>query len=463
MTTPTDPLPPPIEENHAPSSRIAFERLRERTDELELIVSGLLAFALLTVPGRIFDSWSANAVHVEGVFEYALRFGVLIASGLSYALAFAFIVHLAIRGYWIGLIGLKSTFPAGIRWDRLPLMGVVTRPFYQSRVSDLGQAIDRADRAASMLFAMAILLALSMMWIGILAVAMILIAGLFGSLFSDTERITRLVLLIVYFSFIASTMLPVVIERYVARRQRFGKRSPQAEAIARGLLRVLGFIVPQRLIMPVQLTLQSNLPSRGFMAVYFVVLMTATAIGGVQVANSVNFSLVNSYGVLTTEAIDHGMSSAHYESMRSEQDRLLRYPMIPSDRVAETHLRLFIPHLPQRDNALARKTCPPLPDGNNAASGEAAADLAQACLASFWTVTLDGNAIALDEFIVAERRDVGMRGLIGYLPIGDLASGRHDLRLAWNAAGGDTGKLRRRDYRIPFWLSPGIEQGAAAN
>ena len=27
----------------------------------------------------------------------------------------AVLIHLAIRGYWIGLIGLKSTFPDGIR------------------------------------------------------------------------------------------------------------------------------------------------------------------------------------------------------------------------------------------------------------------------------------------------------------------------------------------------------------
>lgn len=40
-------------ESPQPGSRVAFERLRERTDELEPIISGLLAFKLLTVPGRI--------------------------------------------------------------------------------------------------------------------------------------------------------------------------------------------------------------------------------------------------------------------------------------------------------------------------------------------------------------------------------------------------------------------------
>ncbi|MBB1473223.1 hypothetical protein H5368_09270 [Luteimonas sp. MC1782] len=43
--------------------------------------------------------------------------------------------------------------------------------------------------------------------------------------------------------------------------------------------------------------------------------------------------------------------------------------------------------------------------------------------------------------IAFERRDLGMRGLVGYVPIGALPP------------------LRRREYRIPFWFTPGIEQG----
>ena len=186
MSIQTDPSPDGKDDASTQGSRIAFERLRERTDELELIVSGLLAFALLTAPGRVFDSWAAHSAHVEGPFDYALMFGFVIAVGLSYSLAFAFIIHLAIRGYWIALIGLKSTFPEGIRWDRIPLMGVVSQAFYRDRIGDLGRTIDRADRAASILFAMAILIALAMFWVGVLAIVLILSSSLLGQLFDDS-------------------------------------------------------------------------------------------------------------------------------------------------------------------------------------------------------------------------------------------------------------------------------------
>ncbi len=454
-------MPPSDAEAQPPGSRVAFERLRERTDELELIISGLLAFALLTVPGRIFDSWAKNAIHVEGLFEYALQFGFIVSAGLSYALAFAFIIHLAIRGYWIGLIGLKSTFPAGIRWERVPFMGTVTRAFHQERVGDLGSTIDLADRAASILFAMTILFALTIAWVGVLAVVLILLGGTVGAAFRGTEQVTRIILVAGYFLFIAVGLAPVVLEKLIARRQAAGKPSPGLQRTVRGLLRLLGLMIPQRLIAPVQLTLQSNLNGRGFMAVYIVVIALAMLIGSVQVVNSALFSMINRYDVVTSEAVDYGMRSAHYESLRSEHDLLLRYPMIPADRIAEAHLRLFIPHQPKRDNPLARRDCSALADGRNAAQGELAATRARDCIASFWRVTLDGKPVSLDDFVPIERRDLGMRGLVGYLPIGALPPGRHDLRLAWNPQGEKTGPQRRRDFRIPFWFTPGIDQGVA--
>ncbi|HBS62282.1 MAG TPA: hypothetical protein DEB32_06095, partial [Stenotrophomonas sp.] len=49
-----------------------FARLRERTDELEMFISGLLAFALLAVPGRIFDAWAVSEVHTDGIYWQAL-------------------------------------------------------------------------------------------------------------------------------------------------------------------------------------------------------------------------------------------------------------------------------------------------------------------------------------------------------------------------------------------------------
>ncbi len=441
--------------------RVAFERLRERTDELELLVSGLFAFALLTLPARVFDAWVRASIHVDGALDLALRFGFQIGVGLGYALGLAFLAHLAIRAYWVGLIGLKSTFPEGIRWDKVPLMGSVTRPWYQRQVGDLGQSIDRVDRAASILFAMTTLVALLLVWVGLQASLGLLLCGLVGSLFEDRERATFIAIGVGYVLFLAAGMMPVLLDRIVARREAAGRPAERLRRLTERLLRVLGWIFPQRLISAVQFTLQSNLPGRGFMAVYIAVFVLAMTSSVVLILDSARLSLFDSYEVLTTEAVEHGMLGAHYESLRGDGDRMAFYPMIPSDRVSETHLRLFIPHRPQRDNPLARERCGALRGGRNEGRGSEAASAGHACLAALWTVTLDGAPVALDGFVATERRDIGLRGLLGYIEVSGLRPGLHRLRLEWNAAGGETGLLRRREYLIPFWFTPGVDQAAA--
>lgn len=349
---PATPLPQAMVDG---SERLS--RVRDRTDELELFISGLLAFTLLAVPGRIFDAWATNTVHTEGIHAHALWFGFSIAVGLCYVVAIALIAHLAIRGYWVGLIGLKTHFPQGIRWDRIPLLGGVSRDHYQRMVSTLEQSIAGADRLASVLFSTTLLFALTMVWTGLLTAVLLAIAGVVGALLGAPDQVALTVLGVAYVLFTVTSVLPLVLERAVLRRRARGLPSERLEHAVRVVLRGMGFVLPLRLLLPVQLTLQSNLYARNFYVVYFGAVMLAMVIGGVQTFNSTRFALFNRYTVVTDEAVDHGMASAHYESLRSEHDRLLRYPMIPTDQISESQLRLFIPHQPQRDNSVARRLC----------------------------------------------------------------------------------------------------------
>lgn len=449
----TQNAPTPATHEAAPPQpvRIAFERLRERTDELELLVSGLFAFSLLTLPGPILDAYLRASMHVDGLFDYVLHYGYLITAGVCYALAVAFIAHLAIRAYWVGAIGLKSTFPDGIRWDRVPLMGPVTRPFYQRTIGSLGGAIERADRAASILFAYATLIGVVVLWTGILLVATLAIGWLAGSAFSDSERAALIVFGAINLLLMAITLTPSVLDRVVAWREARGQASPRLRRLAESILRLVGRLVPQRLIYVVQYTLHSNLPNRGFMAFYIGGVALSFAASTWMLAGSTQLGLVDSYRVLSEEAVDHGLLGAHYESMRERGDRL---PMIPSDRVADTYLRLFIPHQPRRDNPLAAQRCEGLDAGRNRGRGHEAAALARACLARLWTLSVDGQPVPLDNFVPTERRDLGMRGLMGYLEVAQLGTGLHRLELVWNAEGDDSGELRRREYVIPFWFTP---------
>ena len=434
--------------------RIAFERLRERTDELELIISGLTAFALLAVPSRLFDAWAQADTHAAGYWEMVLLFGYMIGSGLSYTLAAAFIAHLAVRAYWVGLIGLKASFPQGIRWQSIGTLGPISRAFYRARLPDLMAAIDRADRAASILFAMATLVALLILWSAMLLAVVLALASLLGLISGASERFAVLLPLAVYGVLMTLVTAGTLFDAVVVKRRPDLAGAPRARRFVEGVLRLNSVILPIRMIMPVQLTLHSNTSGRAFAIGLFVILFMAPMIGVSHVLGSRVFSLMGDYQAIDGDTVEYGQISAYYEDQRSAADLLLRYPMIPTDQIASAHLRLFIQHLPGRDNRLLSERCPAL-----AEAGEAI-DIAKrgtACVAAMWTVTLDGEPVALDGFLPAERRDLGMRGLQGYLSMAGRQPGRHDLLLIWNADGDETGRIRRREHRIPFWFSPGYE------
>lgn len=255
-------------------------------------------------------------------------------------------------------------------------------------------------------------------------------------------------------SLFALALVPAVLERAIARRQRRGQSSDRQQRWLQRFLGAMQRIPLLRLMQAMQLTLQSNLRSRSFMVAYLLAVMVAMVLGGVQVLGSLKFSLFNRYQVMTDEAVEHGMLSAHYESLRSAHDQLLPYPMIPSDTISGSRLRVFIPHRPQRDNPLARQHCTALPGARNEATGMQAANAAVECLSRLWQVQLDGTPVDLHDFMPMERRDLDMRGLVGYLPTAGLTPGRHDLSLVWNAEGGTRGGDRRREFRIPFWYAP---------
>ena len=426
--------------------RIAFERLRERTDELELIISGISLVALVALPSWLFGHWSRLELHAEGAQNVIVSVGFPLAIGLSYTLAGAFLLHLATRAYWVGLIGLKSAFPKGIQWDRVTSVGPLTRDNYRRSVVDLEAAIDSADRFASVVFAVVSLVALSVLWIGGLLLGVSLIAFLIGQLTSISERASALIVAGVTLLVAGVPLAILLLDRGTAMFRRAGRSpSTRLRRVVDALNRVQSLTFPQRLLLPVQLSLESNLPKRTF-SIAFALLIAFTLLFGIaQMQFAREFAPVGSYTFMTDDDVAVGLRTAHYENLRGDHDALLRMPMIPSELIADSYLRVFLPHLPERDNKVLNKRCPAVTEARER----------HACVAGLWTLAFDGQSVDVAAFDAAERRDLGMRGLLGYLAMAGLAPGRHELVAVWNAA--ETSKRLSRQpvtYTIPFWFAP---------
>lgn len=475
MTNNDDRSPNPLDE--APSAaptepRIAFERLRERTDELELIISGLTVFALFALPQFLLDTWIRLQVHVDGDLFDGLNNIFMFACGLSYTLGLAFVSHLGVRAYWVGLIGLKSVFPRGVRWDATPTLGPIGRNYFKRRLPDIDAAIDRADRIASIIFALASLVAILVAWIGMIIGLMIGLLALVRTQFDLTDRSANIILLGSVSLLLAMTLFNWLADTRIIKGESGIAAHPHLHRWVDWSVRITNAIIPQRLILPVQLTLQSNLPPRRFTVGFAIAIALVPIIGGASVRTRALFAPINSYVYFDNDAAERSMRSAYYESLRSADDSGLHLPTIPSDRVADSYLRVFLPYLPSRDNAVLRQRCADTADSTAVdttdVAGEGTSEARETmaanarlsgCLAAPWRIRIDDRDYPVADFMPAERRDLGARGLQGYLPLAGFAPGRHDLVVTWNDAGPAEGSSRRRDYHIPFWFAPTYEMG----
>ena len=422
-----------------------IERLRDRTDEIELIISGLTTVALFTLPGMLFDALSMRYSHQSLGGSQVMEILLVILPGLFYALGGCFAVHLMIRAYWAGLAGLRSVYPGGILWNRVPGVGRMTLEHYRKHLPDLRRAIASADHAASALFSVISMIALGMLWVSGLMLVILLGAQVLGSALGEPDGFSDEALVILMVLFVGAPGLLWLLDAMLGSRFPGLAARPFYRSVVRALIRVNAWIWPQRLILPVQLTLQSN--TRPFLFT----LMTAVGaacimmLGFMRYEAWTSFTLSDQFRYLGSEAIlDSGIDSAYYEDLRGAPDRLRLVPTIDDFEQRSAFVRVFLPYYPRRDNAILDQQC----------SG----DLEPVdCLRKLWTVRFGGRQIDAGAFLPTERRDLNQRGLTAVMPLTGAAPGMHVLEAVWNEAGDPDS---RRTYRIPFLFSPDQELAA---
>jgi len=87
------------------------------TWELELLISGAVLFALFQIPTQLTAFFARLEPHATSTMMSVLLLGQLYMKAILYALIASFVVHLVARAYWVGLVGLQSVFPKGVRWE----------------------------------------------------------------------------------------------------------------------------------------------------------------------------------------------------------------------------------------------------------------------------------------------------------------------------------------------------------
>ncbi|HEX2191385.1 MAG TPA: hypothetical protein VHG51_20910 [Longimicrobiaceae bacterium] len=429
-----------------------------RTWELELLISGAVIFALLQPPALVDSLYERLNPHLTREAGMLLFLGYWYVQASLYALIACFTMHLAARAYWVGLIGLDSVFPAGVRWDNLR-QGPYLRAAYRDRLPSLPALIVRIDNFCSVIFSFAFVTVI----LFVISVLLSAAAGgaafaLSGLLFGGEH------FLAVLYTLLAVLALPMSLLSVADKRM--GERVDPASRPGR-LLRFLA-AASYRVNMvglygPILLTLFSNTRKRIMYPVFaaFVVGLLAMVAG--QLFTRLGILSVNSYEFFPEEAGASVVSPAYYESQRPAGEVFPRTPSIQSDVVRDPFVKLFIPYSPERHDAALGRACPGLPRlqdtgvrfgrARGDAPDAAAADAVLRCFARVHAVRLNGAPVeALDLSFHTHPRS-GLRGVIAYLPTAELPRGRNVLRVERvPRARPRPGDEPPEPDVIPFWL-----------
>lgn len=400
-----------------------IDRLRDRTDELELIISSLTIFALLNLPSWIFSTIGGFFTHLSTSMVIALNVGAALIAGVSYVLAMCFIIHLIARAYWVGLIGLRAAFPKGINWSKTPGIGPLSRKYYQETLPDMDTIIHKTDILASSLFAVISLLTLSALWFGIILITTLVVTGTVGAQFGGTNAALLAGTVFLFTLGVLGPTLIYLLDAQLAVRFPKLRKNFYFTGLVHFLRRISGFAYPKRLVLPVHLTLQSNTRPFLVLGTLLLVGVAVVFIGNVRANAWRNFTLSQEFTYLDNAQILGGFHSSYYEDMSSEMDQLRAWPKIDSFTQSSAYVSLFLPYQPLRDNLLLDDFC------TDIESPESRTE----CLRMFWRVTINGQEIAMSGFIAAERADISMRGLIGLVPLTGLTPGLHNIEVELNA------------------------------
>lgn len=417
------------------------------TWEMELLISGATVFGLLQLPALIdrfmFNMNNGSTLEITGLVMALwvyMKFALLTLIG-------TFVLHLALRGYWVALVGLHSVYPAGIRWERL---GRRMGPHYiaasRGQCGEMAELIERADNRASRVFGvgfgMAVVMLMPIVVVSVGTGLLWLWLALGGA---GGERT-----LYVLFGGLLALFLPFGLlvgwDRHRGDRVEPGSR--EAHWLLRGF-RFYGLLGFSRGNNALLMLFSSNEGSR--LTAWLVGTTMALMMGVVSYqafAARLGWDIGDFRGLPDDDvAAAHALLPMHYASQRGEQVILVPPPYIPDPVVRGPYLRVFIPYLPSRHNLAMQRRCPEALDARGEAGDRARLD----CLAAIHDLRIDGEPVAVG-LDAAEDPQTGQRGLLAMIPTAGMAPGRHELTVM-----PPTERNRRpvdkntRPYRIPFW------------
>lgn len=429
-----------------------LDRLQEESWQLELIVSGVVIFLLIGLHPYLGDFASYLSVMMLGSSAFISVFTALWGFvGIAYfALIGMFLFHLALRGMWIGAIGLRSV-SGGFDHDYLDFPGRYGK-FLRSRLGSFDDYIERLERNASVTFSLAFLLFFAIFSIGLFFSAItlgVLVltfgkggyemgAGLAGGSVWIGIAAGLILTWVLLMTFAGLTyFIDFITFGWVKRRRLFGK-------LYYPFYRFLGWVTLARLYRPFYYNIIDNPFGKKLVRVYALITLAVTILLGVEITPFANFSYSdNAYGIVSANYyLDNGEGRKHEEGNS-------RSPSLAGRYAENSYHELFVPLQEQRISSVLRRRFPELrpltPSGLGFFNRRRLADQKQTridstlnALSSLLRVSINDSLVTDVPWRFYEHPVREQPGLLYDIPVYALPHGEYWVKIESQQVGGDS-------------------------
>lgn len=412
------------------------------TWEVELLISGVAVFAMLQLAGWLNDLLFMLLPRFGDAMQEPLLIMYVYTESAAVILAITFALHLLLRARWIALVGLTSVFPQGIRWDQLRI-GPVQKALDMQRMRSPDELIERADNQATVVFAMGVQMATTLLVISAIA-GIVFIVTMAAARLLDLYPDPRQVFVYCVSGLVLPFALLPLVDRYIGSRLRPGGHPHRLLTWIFRLMSAIGMSQNT----PVTALVSSHSGHRRFsIAIVLTMFMVATSVllGVINQRHPERFgayALFPHVGDMQAQTLDN----AHYEDRR-DPVRDATAPYVQGSVVTGPYLRLAVPFVPGRDDLALRTSCP---EAIAASDDARRSNALLACLQKLYPVQIDGKPLPALQFDAGTDPRGGRPLLLAMIDIRALSPGRHELAVAHpvDAANKDTDDGFER---IAFW------------
>lgn len=411
-----------------------LDGLQQESWQLELVISGILIFLLIGASGPIEALGQSLQIQVvTGGDMFVVLAAVYLLLKISYyALIGVFLIHLILRGFWIGAIGLRSV-SGDFDFKVLDFQPRFTG-WLQEQLKTFDDYIERLEGQCSVAFSMAFLFFFAIVSLGLFSAFSVGILLVLSAIFDWLGMGGTATKVILAFFNLFISLLGLI---YLIDFSSLGwfKKRKWLQRVYFPFYRFMGWITLARFYRPFYYNLIDHPFGRKLVKRLWLIVLGGMLLSSVSLLNFPYFPV--STNDTTTRV------SAYYLDAVPEGNMPILRPSLSSRHASgEDYLEIFVPYLPRQTDEVLEGLYPDLApvrtrayaiDGPirlvNSLNSDANADSLLLAHVSLVRIYRNDSLLAEPGWQFYDHPVREQPGLVCDLPVYDLPRGQHNLRI----------------------------------